>query len=69
MHSYENINFSTCRANDSVEQFLEKDLTLHTSQSFLSLNLILNVNLYDDILTFLLTFSITLNGGCSRNRK
>lgn len=48
--------------------FLEKDLTLHTSQFCVSLNLILNVYLYNGISVFLLTF-LVIDGSCARNQK
>ena len=62
---FHNMNFSTSRANNSRTIFF-KDLTFPMNQFHADLNLILNVNLYNDILMFPLTFPKT-SGGCIRS--
>lgn len=60
------MNFSTSRANSSCRTIIFKDLTFPVNQFHVDLNLILNVNLYNDILMFPLTFPKT-SGGCTRS--
>lgn len=62
------MDFSTSRANDSCRAVFQQDLILHTSRFRISLNFIVNVNLYNGILMFHVTFLVT-RGVCTRNRK
>lgn len=62
------MNFSTSRANDSCGVIFQKDIILLTNQFHLSLNLTVNINLYNGILMVHVTFLVP-GGVCTRHQK